>query len=451
MAGAAARSRWRGLVCQRGGPVSLRRRRRRGAHRPRCRCAACVRSRPAPVGRHVPMACTACATTAARCCGCGRGTDREASHRRARDRGGARSPPVARRRSATACAVSTRPPEHVEAFAKSLVAASLPENSISELMLDRGGALWVGGAVPRALGHRPARARASATWSVPTRATSASARSPATACARSFEDNARRLVVRHRWRRACCARGAGLRICPKTPGCSRRVPGTAGCCCCGRWPSRRRRGHIAWVATTRGLARLDTRTGVASEVPHPRPSGRCICAAWRATATAACGSARRPRACCTIDPATGACAVHGSAEGDRASGACGPRRSARPRLGRHQRRPRPARSRRRAALRVFRHVAGPARQPRPATSCARCWKAADGTHLDRHALRPEPRARIRRRPIRSNIRSRPRSGERPVPVVFSIAESPQRRAVARHRPRPDALRSRASDWCAATA
>ena len=94
-----------------------------------------------------------------------------------------------------------------------------------------------------------------------------------------------------------------------------------------------------------------------------------------------------------------------------------------PRLGGHGRRPRPGRTRP-GRLRIS--ATHPDQPDSLAGNLVRAvLEAADGTHLDRQAFRPEPRARTADGRSASSIRSPTRSAMRPVPVVFSIAESPR--------------------------
>ena len=328
-------------------------------------------------------------------------------------------------------------------------ADALPENTISELLLDRGGALWVGGQFRGASVTDPAGTRfATVVGAVPDDDIPGLAGNSVRAL---LEDDAGRWwfgtdgggLFRTDAMGGHLSEAAGFRDALPAPRRDR---------ICARWRSRR-------AATTgrgsrrRAACRSSTRArGMVTEVTlpgHPSPSSAQHGARPRRQR---CGSARRRRGCCATTRATIRLRSYGNAtEGtDPVTVHVDRRRPARPRVGRHQRRPATSSIPATGRMRVFRHVAD-APDSLAGNLVRSMLQTADGTHLDRHARRPEPHARTRRWRSRSIIRSRRRSAnarcrwssrspKRPGGVLWMGTDA-----------RPDALRSRARRRCAATA
>ena len=419
-AGAAARSRWRGVVRQRRGPVSLRRRWRRRAHRRRAGAFACVRSRRAPVGRPSRWLVSPA-----------RRRPRSAARVAAQRRRG-RTPTCARscrrriaacgsRCSAMACAGSTRRAATSRRCAKTGCRARCPKSAIGKLMIDRGGALWVGGqfrgpSVTDPLGTRFRYLAGGEPRNFASGVAGNSVRA-------IVEDDARQWWFGTDNGELYRADAQGNALAP-VEGFAERVPGTGPAAARDGFRARRR---------GQGVGRDDARPGRASirrparSPPVPltgypgvqlrsiaRDDDGTLVARFAIARLAALRSGHRARA-----------RLHGQREFARAiDRACGRRSTGTTACGRA-----PATawnwSNRRPAACACSATRRDAPTASPATSCARCSKP------------PTARSGSARIPGLSRVREVPATqirfehpldealGARPVPVVFSIAESPQ--------------------------
>ena len=242
-----------------------------------------------------------------------------------------------------------------------LVAASLPEDSIAVLMLDRGGTLWAGGGFRgpsvtdplgtrfRYLFHPDPLGQSGAIAGNSIRST--------------FEDSARRLVGRHRRRAPVAAPGAGLAIRGRQRRTRVTVPGAAarGAVAGDGLPSGLGAHCLGRDLARTGAAGYAQRRGQRSRYPWPR---RHRHPQFRARSRRQPVARHlRPRPDALLARRRAAAAVWRCGGRLSQPGVFGPRRSAWARLERHRRWPRPARSGY-GSHAPFPPSSRPARQPR---------------------------------------------------------------------------------------
>jgi hypothetical protein len=207
--------------------------------------------------------------------------------------------------------------------------------------------------------------------------------------------------------------------------------------------------HIAWVATSRGLARLDTRSGVASEVDIPGLEGSGIRSLRARSRRQPVAWHLRPRTDALLARKRTAAAVWQCGGRLSQPGLFGPRRSAWARLERHRRWPRPGRSGYGShapfppSSRQLDSLGGNLVRSVLETADGSIWIAS---HSGLSRVRESADVGIGFEHSLTEA-----LGDAPVPVVFDLVESPRGGCCGSAPTAACCASSLPSGWCAATA